>query len=181
MGTLVIAGAGVGGLTLAAALQAQGRDVMILERRSDAFVGAGTAISLWPNALAALDALGLGDPVRGCGRQLASMKAVKLSGRPVVTISSRTFKAALGEGPVCVHRGELLSTLAAGLLPGTVRRGQAVSGYEVASSGVRVHLQSGGSIEADGLIGADGIRSAVGTQLGGPFRFAYSGYTAWWS
>src|SRR6476469_2426719 len=60
---VVVVGGGIGGLAAAAALTRSGHQVEVLERaRGFGQVGAG--LSLWPNALRALDALGLGDAVR---------------------------------------------------------------------------------------------------------------------
>jgi 2-polyprenyl-6-methoxyphenol hydroxylase-like FAD-dependent oxidoreductase len=53
-----IAGGGIAGLTLAAALKNLGGDVIVLERQPEVRDG-GAGISLWPNALAALDTVGL--------------------------------------------------------------------------------------------------------------------------
>ena len=55
---IAIAGAGMGGLVLALALQERGLDVVVLEE-AEAVRSAGAGISLWPNALAALDVAGL--------------------------------------------------------------------------------------------------------------------------
>lgn len=60
MKPIVIFGGGIGGLALAAALQLRGRPVLVVEAR-DRIAAVGAGISLWPNALAALDDIGLGD------------------------------------------------------------------------------------------------------------------------
>jgi 2-polyprenyl-6-methoxyphenol hydroxylase-like FAD-dependent oxidoreductase len=174
MGTIAIAGAGVGGLALAAVLQAQGRDVVVFERHPE-FRASGTAISIWPNALAALDTVGLGDAVRSSGRQLTSVELRKLSGRPALTISSRAFRAALGEGLVCAHREELVAALGESLRPGTIRFGKRVVGYGETDDRVTVRLAEGETVDVGALVGADGIRSAVAGQLCGSPRFSYSG------
>ena len=59
---ILVIGAGIAGLATAVALQRRGRDVTVIEERTDTSSGAG--ISIWPNALAALDDIGLGDRVR---------------------------------------------------------------------------------------------------------------------
>ena len=60
----IIVGGGIGGLATAVALDQRGWQVEVLER-APAFTEAGAGLSLWPNALRALDRLGLGDTVRG--------------------------------------------------------------------------------------------------------------------
>jgi 2-polyprenyl-6-methoxyphenol hydroxylase-like FAD-dependent oxidoreductase len=59
---IVVVGAGIAGLATAVGLQRRGHDVTVVEARTDTSTGAG--ISIWPNALAALDHIGLGDAVR---------------------------------------------------------------------------------------------------------------------
>jgi 2-polyprenyl-6-methoxyphenol hydroxylase-like FAD-dependent oxidoreductase len=59
----VIAVGGIGGLAAAVALHRRGIQVSILERAAQLDLG-GAGLSLWPNALRALDRLGVGDPVR---------------------------------------------------------------------------------------------------------------------
>ena len=62
---ITVIGAGIAGLATAVALRRAGHDVTVLEQRTDTMTGAG--ISIWPNALAALDEIGLGDAVRRAG------------------------------------------------------------------------------------------------------------------
>lgn len=197
MGLVIgIAGGGIAGLTLAAGLQAMGVEVIVLERQAEVR-DTGAGISLWPNALAALDGLDLGVLVRSLGRSLAAGGDRRLDGRAMMTFTARRFEGALGEGLVCVDRGELVRALGARLRPGTVRTGCLVTGYRVGPSGVTVRLATGGDggedgedgeggeggegveVVVDALVGADGINSAVARQLSGPLPSSYSGYTAW--
>lgn len=182
MGKLIIgvAGAGIAGLTFAAAAAVAGTaaEVVVFERQGE-IRDTGAGISLWPNALAALDSVGLGDAVRSAGAAVASGGALRGDGRPAVTFSGRSFRAALGDALVCVHRGELVALLAERLPPGTVTTGATVVGYERTGPRVRVDLADGGTAEVDALVGADGIGSAVAGALDGGLRFSYSGYTAW--
>src|SRR6476661_3553540 len=59
---ILVIGAGISGLATAVALQRRGHEVAVIEERTDTSSGAG--ISIWPNALAALDEIGLGDARR---------------------------------------------------------------------------------------------------------------------
>lgn len=175
---IVVAGGGIAGLTFAVAWQRRGGDVVVLERQPEVRE-AGAGISLWPNALAALDAVGLGDEIRPVGRPCGSGGTRKHDGRPGLTFSRRAFRSALGEDLLCVHRGELVATLAGMLEPGTLRTGVEVVSYELAGGAVRVVTADGEDMEATGLVGADGIGSAVALQVAGPLPYRYSGYTAW--
>lgn len=66
---ILVIGAGIAGLATAVALQRRGHEVTVIEERTDTSSGAG--ISIWPNALAALDEIGLGDAVRDAGGRRA--------------------------------------------------------------------------------------------------------------
>jgi 2-polyprenyl-6-methoxyphenol hydroxylase-like FAD-dependent oxidoreductase len=66
----LVIGAGIAGLATAVALQRRGHDIAVIESRSDTTSGAG--ISIWPNALAALDHIGLGDAVREAGGRVTA-------------------------------------------------------------------------------------------------------------
>ncbi|HEX6394395.1 MAG TPA: FAD-dependent monooxygenase [Acidimicrobiales bacterium] len=173
-----IAGGGIAGLTLAAALEPHGFDLVVLERQPEVR-DSGAGISLWPNARAALDVAGLGAVVRSLGRTLAEGGEKRLDGRVALNFSGRSFEAALGEGLVCVDRGELVRALTARIRPGTVRTSCAVTGFELDASGVTVRLADGASLAVDALVGADGINSAVASVLNGPLQTSYSGYAAW--
>ncbi|MBO3732799.1 FAD-dependent oxidoreductase [Glycomyces niveus] len=65
-GTAIVVGAGIGGLAAAIGLRRIGWDVTVLERSPEVGeIGAG--MSQAPNALRALDALGVGDRARAAG------------------------------------------------------------------------------------------------------------------
>ncbi|UHJ54689.1 FAD-dependent oxidoreductase [Mycolicibacterium fortuitum] len=68
--SVLVIGAGITGLATAVALQQQGFEVCVTEARDDVTPGAG--ISLWPNALAALDEIRLGDQVRAAGGRVTA-------------------------------------------------------------------------------------------------------------
>lgn len=188
---IAIAGAGVGGLTLAVALHRQGYEVQVFERRARMGDG-GTGISLWPNALAALDTIGLGDQIRSLGCSLSSGGMLAMDGHPAATFDSDHFRSALGEDLVCVDRGQLIRALSSHLNPENIRSDTAVLSYELtgeASGGqasdpgsggrVRLGLSDGSSATVDGLVAADGIGSVLATQMAGRLATVYSGYTAW--
>lgn len=176
--TVGVVGGGIGGLTLAGGLQCRGFDVIVFERQSDVR-DTGAGISLWPNALAALDSLSLGAEVRGAGVALSSGGQRRLDGHAGPMFSAAKFESILGDALVCVDRGELVRLLADRLDSGTVRTGCEVVGYDLGASGVTVRFASGGQTHVDALVAADGINSTVARKLNGPFRTSYSGYTAW--
>lgn len=178
---IAVVGAGIAGLAGAVALQRRGHAVTVFEARAD--TAAGTAITLWPNALAALDELGLGDAVRDAGNRVPTGAVRWRDGRPLRRPDPHRLVDALGEPLVVLRRPVLTGLLGDALAPGTVRTGQAVTGLRLTGSGgggrVRVLLADGTEHRVDAVVGADGVRSTVAAWLNGPLRHRYAGYTAW--
>lgn len=173
----VIAGAGIAGLALAGALQRSGRQVLVVEERP-AVTGGDGGLTLWPNAMAALDELGLGVAVRKAGREAPGGTLLSPTGRPVRRLDDDRLRAALGGLPFAVRRGALVDVLQEPLAPGTIRTGTAVVGHDHAPAGVLVRLSDGSEVEGCALVGADGYRSLVARRLG-PLAESYAGYPAW--
>jgi 2-polyprenyl-6-methoxyphenol hydroxylase-like FAD-dependent oxidoreductase len=177
--TIVVAGAGIGGLTAAVALTRRGRRVLVVER-GDEVSGAGTAITLWPNALSALDVIGLGRSVRDLGAPVFSGGIQRADGSWVRRFDDRRLRHALGEALVVVHRGDLLAALSSALDPAMIRFGAGVESYRVVPGrALEVRLADGTVLAAAGLVGADGVGSSVARQLQPGLEISYAGYTAW--
>lgn len=174
---VVIAGAGIAGLCLAAGLRRSGRRAVVLEERDAVSGGAG--ITLWPNALAALDDLGLGEAVRSAGCQVGAGAVTRPDGRPIRSFPPGALEAALGEPVTAIHRQTLMELLLARLAPDTVRWGAAVVGVGDSGGVPAAILADGERVPASVLVGADGIRSAVARALNPGLTMTYSGYTAW--
>ncbi|MFD6102152.1 FAD-dependent monooxygenase [Nocardia salmonicida] len=173
MSTAIVVGGGIGGMAAALALAGRGWSVEVLERAPEvAEVGSG--ISLWSNALRALDALGVGDTVRAQGMAEVSAGIRDDRGRWLSRTDVATLRARFG-APVVIHRARLLDILRAALDEGSVRTGVTVR--EVRTDGTVVH--SAGTACADLVVGADGIRSVVRRAVCGDVAPRYAGYTAW--
>ena len=173
----VVIGAGIAGLATAVALQRRGHDVTILESRSDTTSGAG--ISIWPNALAALDHIGLGDAVREAGGRVTAGALRWRNGTWLRHPSRERMVKALGEPLVVIRRSALNDVLAGALASGTVHTGVTVKEIGLTSDGVRITLSDSTTRHAAAVIGADGTHSVVARYLNGPLRNRYAGYTAW--
>ncbi|MFF3561281.1 FAD-dependent monooxygenase [Streptomyces sp. NPDC002574] len=171
----VVVGAGIGGLAAAVALHLRGWHVTVLERaRALEHVGAGIAIA--PNALRALEVLGVGDEVRAMAAFQGEGGLRRPDGRWVSRTSGEAAAERFGGPVVIAHRAELVALLAGRLPDGAVRTGNPVVSADPDGQVATEHE----SFDADLVVAADGIRSVVRSALfpdhPGP---AYSGFTNW--
>ena len=184
----VIAGAGIGGLAAAIALARAGLRVTVLER-APLIEEVGAGLQLAPNATGCLREMGLLD------------RAMKFASAPDALRIRRGRDgkdlANLPLGPIAdfrwgapwlvIHRADLQRTLmeaCAGETAISVRTGMSVTGFAVSAKGVEIGARLRDEIvriDADLLIGADGLKSLVRERLGLGLADApvWSGRTAW--
>jgi 2-polyprenyl-6-methoxyphenol hydroxylase-like FAD-dependent oxidoreductase len=178
---VIVIGSGIAGLSTAVALRKVGIGATVYERAPELReVGAG--ISLWANALRALDYIGAGGSVRGVSLKMTRSESRARNGYKVqMGLDSAEIERRFGVPELVrmTHRADLVGALAAHLPPGVAHYGHECIGVELRETSARVRFQNGHSDEADVVIGADGIRSAVRTGLLGPDEPRYSGYTCW--
>lgn len=174
---IAVVGAGIAGLATAVGLQRRGHEVTVVEQRTDTSSGAG--ISIWPNALAALDQLGLGDAVRAAGGRITAGAARWHDGSWLRHPAPERMVRALGEPLVVVQRSVLRDILAEALAAGRLHYGLAATDVAMAGDVVALQLSDGTADEFDAVVGADGIHSVLARHLNGPLRRRYVGYTAW--
>jgi 2-polyprenyl-6-methoxyphenol hydroxylase-like FAD-dependent oxidoreductase len=185
--TAIVAGGGIAGLAAAVALAQAGWRVTVLEQAAG-FGGVGAGLGLTANGMAAAEALGLADAVRAAGHRTVTAGFQDVSGRWVVHVPAPrdgrdTVTTIWGQ-----HRQRLHAVLhqAATANPGT----ELVTGAEVTSvrpgmpdgdrAEVRWHSgEETKSARADLVVAADGVRSAVRTQLFPAVHPVYSGSTSW--
>jgi 2-polyprenyl-6-methoxyphenol hydroxylase-like FAD-dependent oxidoreductase len=174
---ILVIGAGITGLATAVALQRRGHEVDVIEERTDTSSGAG--ISIWPNALAALDEIGLGDAVRAAGGRVTAGALRWRDGTWLRRPAQERLVKALGEPLVVIRRSKLTKVLADALASGTVHTGLSATELVSTADGVRITLSDSTTREAAAVIGADGTRSVVARHLNGALADHYVGYTAW--
>lgn len=175
----IIIGSGIAGLSAAIALRKAGLQVDVYEQAPQLKeVGAG--ISLWSNALCALDKIGAGTAIR---ERIEPLRKSEFRGkegfRIAASFPASDLEAALGRRPVIgmIHRAELVEALA-GCLPNNVAR----YGHEalaIRDTGVQVEVEftNGRREVSDLVIGADGIHSKIRSLLMDSSPPRYSGYT----
>lgn len=168
MTRVAVIGGGIGGLTAALALHKAGIEVSVYEAAPELKeIGAGVA--LHPNAMRVLRALGLEDGVRkAAGTSDWAVTRHGITGR-VISRTSRNQQAELyGINGATVHRADLLDVLAAALDPGMVTLGKRCQSVTENGGAAAARFTDGTEIEADVIVGADGIHSAVRGSLFGP-------------
>jgi salicylate hydroxylase len=180
---ILIAGAGLGGLAAASCLMKAGHRVEIYEQAPQlAEVGAGIQISA--NAQHVLRDLGLGPAIDRVGvRPGAYVFRLHDSGEEIQRFSLSEEHERLHGAPYTqLHRAdfhEILASRAREFDPGVVRLNSKVTGFSQDDTGVALHLADGSSARGDLLIGADGLKSVVRTQIAGALPATYTGDAAW--
>jgi salicylate hydroxylase len=180
---ILIAGAGIGGLVAALALQQRGFEVALYEQAADLReVGAGAQIS--PNGTRVLYHLGLTDAIRAV--------AVEPGGKEVRLWNSGATWPLFDLGPTCVarygfpylmlHRGDLQRVLVEAVRrsdPSAIHLGASVSRVTETDDGVVVGLADGRTVTGSLLIGADGVHSATRSAVFGQAKARFTGCMAW--
>jgi 2-polyprenyl-6-methoxyphenol hydroxylase-like FAD-dependent oxidoreductase len=173
-----IIGGGIGGLASAIALGRSGWSTSIYEQAPELReVGAG--LSLWANAVRALEQLGLAKSIRALQPPMPSGGIYTWRGAPLITDSAAELARRVGEISVVVHRADLLTILRQSVGADAVALGKRCVGVEQDAQGVTAHFADGATARGDLLIGCDGIRSVVRAQLVGDGEPVYAGYTAY--
>jgi 2-polyprenyl-6-methoxyphenol hydroxylase-like FAD-dependent oxidoreductase len=158
--TALIVGAGIGGLAAAIALRRAGWDVRVVERAANPRE-LGFALALAPNAMAALRELAVADAVIRDGAEVKVFEVRRADG---VLLKRIDFRAGAARSIVTL-RPALHGTLLDAAGPETLLLGCEVRTVTWSSTGASVNLTDGTSLDADVVIGADGVGSAIRRAL----------------
>jgi 2-polyprenyl-6-methoxyphenol hydroxylase-like FAD-dependent oxidoreductase len=169
-----IIGGGLGGVAAAVAFHRAGIDATVYERATELReVGAG--MMLWPNATRVLRDFGLLDKVAASSGPSRHFLVRSSTGAILMDIALGHFEVPA----LCTRRSDLLETLISALPGERVRLGHDFESFDHQKHGVAIHFAASVSVEHDFMIGADGIRSRVRSQLLGVHEPIYRGYTVW--
>jgi 5-methylphenazine-1-carboxylate 1-monooxygenase len=170
----VVAGGGIGGLTTALALHAIGIDVHVYESVVDP-KALGVGINVLPHAIEQLQRLDLLDELLPRGVLTAELCFFNRHGQ-LIWREPRGIDAGYPVPQLSIHRGDLQVTLLDAvrerLGEDAVRTAHTAQRFESTEGGSRVNLELLDRLddtvvhdEADILVGADGIHSAIRQQL----------------
>lgn len=182
MTPVVIAGAGIGGLTAALCLHERGFPVQIFEAVAE-IRPLGVGLNVMPHASAVLHGLGLANALDEIAVQTRCIEYRTKYGH-LIQSDPRNVDAGFSAPQYSIHRGELQSLLLKEVRDrlgvDAVVSGKAVARFEQDERVVTVRFTDGECVECDVLIGADGLHSAVRAQIHpdeGPLH--YEGTMMW--
>jgi salicylate hydroxylase len=184
--TVIVAGAGIGGLTVALALKRNGFRVIVLEQ-AERLQETGAGIQLSPNAARLLIELGFADRLRP---HVVVPQAVRVlnakNGREIVRIPlGETAAQRYGAPYWIIHRGDLQAVLSAAVaqeLDISLKLGMRMEDFVTHPNGVTVSARSGTTAWNEfghALIAADGLWSMSRERLGFREPPRFSGRVAW--
>jgi len=180
---VLIAGAGIGGLTAALCCLHFGHDVTVFEQAPElGDVGAG--IQVPPNAMKVFKALGIDTLIAKNAFRPEGLEArMGESGRSIfnIPLGEKSLKR-WGAPYLHIHRADYIEALRTALLqrsPQALRLGAAVTNYKRQGEGVSVKLEDDQELTGDVLIAADGIKSIIRERMLGPDKPVFTGNIAW--
>jgi 2-polyprenyl-6-methoxyphenol hydroxylase-like FAD-dependent oxidoreductase len=176
---VIIIGAGIGGLALAAALRKVGLRAEVHER-AGALRAAGSGLGVLSNGMAALETLGLAAPLARRGQALHSFGINDAVGNHIAWLPVPEVAKDLGLPPtVLISRSDLQQALLESVGDVPIRLGARAVGFETRPDGAVVRFADGSTAEGDVVVGADGIHSAIRAQIAGPEPILDPGYVCW--
>ena len=176
---IVIVGGGLAGLAAANALAARGVGAEVFEAAPElGEIGAG--INTSPQAVKALQAIGLGDKIAAVANASPGVYTRNMQTGDFLEFTDRhKIAARFGAPYYTFHRADLMDALASGLDPAAVHVGHRLSAIAEKNGTVALTFANGVTCEADAVIAADGVHSVVRQALYGDDTPSYTGQMVW--
>ncbi|MGC9539061.1 FAD-dependent monooxygenase [Streptomyces sp. UG1] len=177
---IAIVGGGIGGLAVAAFLRRAGLTATVYEQAS-ALTEVGAGLIVAPNAVRLLRRLGVMErllrravPLEWAWEFRRWADGGVLSVERLSGVCERLY----GERTYTVHRADLLDAVRSAVPDDWVRLGARCASVDAGSDGALIGFADGSRVEADVVIGADGVHSVVRGAVAGPAPPEYSGICA---
>ena len=176
---IAIIGAGIGGLTLAIALQRKNIPITVYEAAPQ-IQPLGAGLGLAANAVNAFFDIGIGEAVLRAGKVLKVLRIRDEKGAILSETDSEKITAKLGVvNNFTIHRADLHDVLLRQLAPGTAVLNKRLTDFDVHGEAIRLRFSDNSQVEADYVIACDGIHSVVRKKLVPETLPRYAGYTCW--
>lgn len=177
---VILVGGGIGGLTTAIALRQQGIEALVLEQ-AEAMTEIGAGIQIASNAAVVLRALGLEAGLRRVGVMPLSYEYRDLTTGRILYQAPLGDEAAerYGAPMYNVHRADLIQILWDAVPAGAKRLGARCVAVSQTERAAQVRLESGETLEADAVVGCDGIHSVVRHHLRGAEEKHFANILMW--
>jgi len=176
---IAIVGGGLAGLAAAQALKTHGMRAEVFET-APALGEIGAAVNVSPQAVKALQAIGVGDNVAAVGTTSPGIYTRNMQTGEFLEFNDRHKAAARYGAPYYTfHRADLLDALASGLDHGAIHLGHRLTGLAERSDRIALTFANGEEVEAETVIGADGVRSVIRQALYGDDHPTYTGQMVW--
>ena len=170
---VAVIGGGIGGLFAANALVSQGVSVAVYEQ-APALGEIGAGVYITPNSVRQLQRVGLGDAVAKWGALVGpNSKYFRHDGSPIAPVQvedANGWNATYG-----MHRADIVDFLAANLPKDIVHTGHRATGFEESGGKARVKFANGATVEADVVVGCDGIHSEMRPYVFPPSKPVFHG------
>jgi salicylate hydroxylase len=172
---------GIGGLTLALALRQHGLAAEVFEQAAQ-LTEIGAAVALSANSTRELRRLGVLDAVAAASTEPNELiyrswrDGRRIAAHPVR--NGLCYQERFGALYYGIHRADLQRVLSTALGGAGLHLGHRLRGMTDQGGGVTLGFENGRSVEADLVIGADGVRSAVREWVTGGEGVTYSGTSA---
>lgn len=174
-----IVGGGIGGLTVAVALQRKGFDVTVYESAPQ-FKPLGAGLGLAGNAVKAFFEIGIAEDVLALGKVMKVLRIKDHKGNTITETNSEEMSARFGTvNNFTIHRADLHRVLLNHLEPGTVVLDKNCVDVNQDANGVTLHFGDNTIAQADDVIACDGIHSPIRKKLLPDSLPRYAGYTCW--
>ena len=175
--TFAIVGAGIGGLTAAATLRRIGIDAQIYEQ-AGRFARVGAGIQMMPNSMKVLRKIGVEEPMRRVAFQPYSHLNREWDTGKIMRELPMP-ESLFGAPYLCMHRADLHEALAAVVPKEIIHLDKKLVGLEQTADQVMLAFADGTRAQADAVIGADGVHSAVRELIIGPDEPIHKGRVAY--